>query len=811
MNLNNLFPDDSNKPINEVSLGDYVKKAGMSKALSQMGAAFAPSPEQREKELATAKKREKGLARAKSRTDKIQQARMAQQEKDHREQEKQRLPELEARLKKLQAEFDPQYDYSDDHSYWSHQRGIAAEISMLKRRISQAKGLDESADQDSRYVQAARDVLKGAEFDHIARVRGLDAGTLKQYVAQAQEKLRTGEYKINRPNLEEEPYEYRPPGASAAQVRQVMKKINQPGSTKFVWKRPNQISGSHTEQDLRSKGFRWSDKHRVWGGTQEMWSRLTEAEPMRFKDFVEKFDRLHELMRQADMANNKEQYEKLRQQYLDLERRARQGMISEVSDETLISYLTKIDADARKHQMDPTKRDPRKASKSIGGFSRAFNKLDARKDVRQAQTLAPRVSEGVSIPEGRPALGRWNIGVLMDSYKKNYPYAEMSFGTSGDLRVDRKQMRFLLEYYKKLPNQEAKFDYVYETLSRLSKVVALFDKETDWDIRPQIILQPGQVSTIPGTQAGLFELADGASGDARLARALKQARAEFPTAKTDIEAFLKKVMSNDDRDLEAIRNIQSSDRRQSELLQQIQAADQAQSDEIDDLETQLAKVDQTNSELERQLGKVKDRPAIKQPEKEKEKPAVKAKDKEPAAPELPAGTDTAPSPARAKPAAKQQPTLPRPAEPLKIGQAASNVIDFDPRQRNLFKARKQDVVDVEPRTPAPASADADADADNLDNVLDITDIEKDLGNNGYAEPKRAAAESAKKPSKETDYDDPRWDAMVRRVGQRAKQGPLKTVWDPEKRVYKNVPVNPPKSVNEARQQRKALLEKILKS
>lgn len=38
------------------------------------------------------------------------------------------------------------------------------------------------------------------------------------------------------------------------------------------------------------------------------------------------------------------------------------------------------------------------------------------------------------------------------------------------------------------------------------------------------------------------------------------------------------------------------------------------------------------------------------------------------------------------------------------------------------------------------------------------------------------------------YDPEEWDAMVRRVGQRAKQGPLKTVWDPVKRVYKNVPV-----------------------
>jgi hypothetical protein len=44
---------------------------------------------------------------------------------------------------------------------------------------------------------------------------------------------------------------------------------------------------------------------------------------------------------------------------------------------------------------------------------------------------------------------------------------------------------------------------------------------------------------------------------------------------------------------------------------------------------------------------------------------------------------------------------------------------------------------------------------------------------------------------ETDYGADYQD-MVRRVGQMAKQGPRKTVWDPVKRVYKTVPVNPPK-------------------
>jgi hypothetical protein len=41
--------------------------------------------------------------------------------------------------------------------------------------------------------------------------------------------------------------------------------------------------------------------------------------------------------------------------------------------------------------------------------------------------------------------------------------------------------------------------------------------------------------------------------------------------------------------------------------------------------------------------------------------------------------------------------------------------------------------------------------------------------------------------KEEEYG-PEWDAKVKRIGQIAKEGPRKTVWDPVKRVYKTVPV-----------------------
>jgi hypothetical protein len=69
--------------------------------------------------------------------------------------------------------------------------------------------------------------------------------------------------------------------------------------------------------------------------------------------------------------------------------------VNEVSDETLTSYLTKVDADSQKHEKDPTKRSAAKRNKSVAGFSRAFNKLDARKE---------KANENEGDPEGLPHL-----------------------------------------------------------------------------------------------------------------------------------------------------------------------------------------------------------------------------------------------------------------------------------------------------------------------------------------------------------------------------------------------------------------------
>lgn len=87
--------------LDEVSLGDYRKKAGMQKAQAGMGAMFAPSAEQRAQELARFKKRERGLERVKARDEK---ARKAEQERQMADTIA-RLPELKAEYEEMRRQY----------------------------------------------------------------------------------------------------------------------------------------------------------------------------------------------------------------------------------------------------------------------------------------------------------------------------------------------------------------------------------------------------------------------------------------------------------------------------------------------------------------------------------------------------------------------------------------------------------------------------------------------------------------------------------------------------------------------------------
>jgi len=142
--------------LDEVSLkgfGTYAKKAQMDRALSQMGSAFAASPEEREKNQARAARREKGLARHKTRVDKYWAEKNARDAAEREQAIRDKFAGVDiddeiAKLKPAQqrAYHDYQYGarntYSQAHDEYNR---ISAKIQELERAKKVLGGLDEEA------------------------------------------------------------------------------------------------------------------------------------------------------------------------------------------------------------------------------------------------------------------------------------------------------------------------------------------------------------------------------------------------------------------------------------------------------------------------------------------------------------------------------------------------------------------------------------------------------------------------------------------------------------------------------------------
>lgn len=89
--------------------------------------------------------------------------------------------------------------------------------------------------------------------------------------------------------------EYLPPGAGVR--RSDVNRISRSSSAysnKFVWLRPRDVPGSHSEDELRRMGFKQSS-YGSWGGTQSMWNKLSgiresvlDVEPPGPQDIIRK-------------------------------------------------------------------------------------------------------------------------------------------------------------------------------------------------------------------------------------------------------------------------------------------------------------------------------------------------------------------------------------------------------------------------------------------------------------------------------------------------------------------------------------------
>jgi hypothetical protein len=298
--------------------------------------------------------------------------------------------------------------------------------------------------------------------------------------------------------------------------------------------------------------------------------------------------------------------------------------------------------------------------------------------------------------------------------------------------------------------------------------------------------------------------------DVALQRAISRAKADFPTAGTGIEALAKDFMRSQDQDSKSFDQLRQAERKQDQMLGQISKIDQEQEQEIQDLETQnttlasrLQKLQNVNGELEKKLAAMSGRRADKK-STTTNAPAI-----------APAPVSTPTRAAEPTVATKKKTTKAEPTTSKAIGQIANTLaptppsaaIDqiaqqLQPRQKelgfdeptvlepNIKSGRRintSKAVDAPYRDVSVKMAKKLATDPAMRNQMYNADALRNLV--GQEEmPLENKDKTSKSERPEADYGD-EYQSMVKRVGQKAKEGPRKTVWDPVKQVYKTIPMN----------------------
>jgi hypothetical protein len=296
--------------------------------------------------------------------------------------------------------------------------------------------------------------------------------------------------------------------------------------------------------------------------------------------------------------------------------------------------------------------------------------------------------------------------------------------------------------------------------------------------------------------------------DVALQRAITKSKAAFPTATSGLEALAKSFMQDQEKDQQNFEKIRQADRRRDELLSKIRQIDKTQNQEIDDLEQdkdslqqQLQQIQSINAALEKTVAAMSGR----RPKEKSTATDKTTKSTSTVKPELTQPTVEPPKaksptpPGDAIKATAKQLTAPS-SDPMsamttRITGGDSAVLDKVSGQAALpFEPTGNVLEPTIPQQQAnPRFAAARRDASDAE-VKQYADLTTKIARDALRDPEKAQAthrvhegnKTPKPEQPEADYGDD-YQQMVLRLKKLAGAGPLKTVYDPDKRMYKNIP------------------------
>ena len=204
------------------------------------------------------------------------------------------------------------------------------------------------------------------------------------------------------------------------------------------------------------------------------------------------------------------------------------------------------------------------------------------------------------------AFGAGNFQRIVKANMGNLPGVTLEFSDTNDnIHLDKQGIDLISDYYDGLENDSIKNHFIYRVLPSADEVLTVL-KKLGWNqaVQPELPGIPTQ-GELPLQEKKKFEpKSDVAAGDVKVARELQKLRAQYPAAKSDVEAVAKSEIDSNERSQQQLASIKGANAEQDQLLKQLVALDQKQGKEIgsldsenDRLEQQLAHVEKTNANL----------------------------------------------------------------------------------------------------------------------------------------------------------------------------------------------------------------------
>jgi hypothetical protein len=212
------------------------------------------------------------------------------------------------------------------------------------------------------------------------------------------------------------------------------------------------------------------------------------------------------------------------------------------------------------------------------------------------------------------ATGNANMGLLIkaNSFKQVAPVT-FEFPNMAPVPLTAQQTEVLSDYYDGLADSGGQNHFIYNVLSSYQELDRLMNK-LGAPLKAQVELlpaEPGAQGQLPLQEKKKSKEDDLEAGDIKVARELQKLRAEYPAARSDVEAVARAEIDSTERSQRQLTAIRGANEKQDALLKQLVDLDQQQGREIDgldkennSLEQRLAQIQATNDRLQQTIGKM---------------------------------------------------------------------------------------------------------------------------------------------------------------------------------------------------------------